>query len=365
MKSMISKVFLTLFALALTSTASAQPSRLDIADSRDWEHQWTDMVFPAEIGEFDRQEVVVYEPRETNVSARYLDSDGTIVSLYIYRPANASTSIWFDRALVAIGAPEGFGTVDLDELKIGRFTPNGGTAESGLSAVLAVRGNFRSTAVALYRADEWLVKVRISSRELSVSQMDVFLRNTLSGLPALDGLSEQPAQFVSQCTGSLSSQRARPVREDLGMTAMAQAIALVAGEQIVGVETDDFTEIETPGPTVAPYCREGARDQRFNVYRPHDGIERFTIAIGDSGFAIEVYPDVVSTQLAEGSDETVYAIRSATGLDYNLHTPFRGLPTLDQVAQSAMRGPVIASVNRPLEEGEDPQINLMVDLGVE
>ena len=348
------------FAAVSGTLAHAQPAEVEIAADKDWEHAWTQMRFPAAIGEFERSSVTAFEERETNIAASYYHgSTDTILTLYIYRPGNPSTAIWFDRALIAIGAGEAYGAVDLEDMKIGTFVPAGGVKASGLSAVLAVDGNFRSTGVALYRAEEWLVKVRISSRRLSVAQMDSALKAILGQLPALDGIDPNPAQFVSECD-AVPARSATAVEGDLGTIALGEAVALVAMQ----MPEEDRTTLEQSGsleadPATLTYCREGPRSGQYNIFHPTDGSDRFTVALGDAGAGVDVYPDAVATELDAASGMTTYAVRSATGLKYILHTPYRGLPSIQQVGRS-LNGQVIATVTRPLEDGVGADISLSV-----
>ncbi len=351
-------------AVFLTATAFAQPAELAVPANKDWQHDWTPMTFPARIGDFERDRISQIEERQTNVAGQYTDREnGTFLTLYIYRPGNASTAIWFDRALVAIGIAETYGTVDLDEMKIGTFVPNGGTAQSGQFAVLEVDGNIRSTGVALYRTGEWLVKLRISSPQMSVTQMDELLRETLTELPELTALDNGSAKFISACEDTLQFAETRPIESDLGAVALGQAIAVTAEQNVANGNFDDqaIEELSIEDRGGLNYCRQGDRNYEYNVYRPVGTDDRYTVAIRDAGFSIEVYPDLVATELNnDGSGDTAFTVRSATGLEIVLHTPFLGLPNLGPASQSALNGPVIAKVNRPLADDEDPTITLSV-----
>lgn len=112
-------------------------------------------------------------------------------------------------------------------------------------------------------------------------------------------------------------------------------------------------------PATLTYCREGPRSRQYNVFRSTDGSYRFTVALGDAGRSVDVYPDAVATELDTTSAMTTYAVRSATGLEYVLHTPYVGLPSVQQVGQS-LSGQVIATVTRPLEDGVGADISLSV-----
>ncbi|MEM7781577.1 MAG: hypothetical protein AAF697_14410, partial [Pseudomonadota bacterium] len=62
-------------ALGVTATAPAfaQPEDLDVPANATWEHDWTEMEFPPNIGTFERMRVSAFEKRQTNVSASYYE----------------------------------------------------------------------------------------------------------------------------------------------------------------------------------------------------------------------------------------------------------------------------------------------------
>ena len=338
---------------AWVAPAGAQPTQVSIPADRDWAHQWTPMTFPARIDGFEREAVTAYEERETNISARYFDTrTQTILSLYIYRPGNPSTAIWFDRALGAVGAGGSLGTIDREDQKISRFVPSGGSAPSGLSAVLKVEGGqYRSTGVALYRAGEWLVKVRITSGEQSVSQLDVSLREVLADLPALDGIGSDAAQFVTVCERPLAFGETAPVEptmtDALAMAFMADLTGALARGETDKVQVDAQSSVRT--------CREGDWNAQYNIYRTDGDASRYSLVMGDSGASIEVFPLL---GLSQAEDRPTHAVSSATGLETKFHTPFRGLPNIGPASQSAFRGPVYVRVSRKLSEDESPRITI-------
>jgi len=171
--------------------------------------------------------MVGFEDRQSNIAANYYeDATGSNLTIFVYRPGLASTAIWFDRALYAIlKRTDDFGELDLENLKVGAFVPAGGTAPSGQYAVTKVEGRIASTAIAMYTAGDWLVKVRISSSRLNVGEMETLLKSILTGLARLNDLSSEPAYFIKECTGELKSERSSLL--DLSGD-NAKAIALAA-----------------------------------------------------------------------------------------------------------------------------------------
>ena len=338
-----------LAVVGLGAPATAQVQELAIPSENDWQHQWTAMEFPADLGKFERNRVMQFEERQTNVAANYADlATQTILTLYIYRPPHPDTSIWFDRALVAIGAGEFNG-------RAASFTPNGGTAESGQYAAIKVRGNYRSTAVALYRAGEWLVKVRISSRKLKVDAMENLMTSTLAALPALEGVSSSPAYIVAPCDEPMQFGGASPVPAEEAQ-GMAMALALSVSSIAMSVDGEGAEEAATP----ARFCREGERQQRVNLYRPGGSQKDYVLAMGDSGFSVDVSPQMALDELmGEESNSPSYQVRSANGLETTIHTAFSGMPTPEQAMEAVFNAPALARINRPLGE-EETNVELSV-----
>ncbi|MEM6475885.1 MAG: hypothetical protein AAF687_06935, partial [Pseudomonadota bacterium] len=250
-------------------------------DNATWEHDWTEMEFPPNIGTFERMRVSAFEKRQTNVSASYYEqATSTFLTIYAYRPGNPNPAIWFDRTLVAINVrSDDFGKIDLDDLKVGTFVPPGGSVESGQYAVTKVQGRAISTAAAIYRAGEWLIKVRISSERLNVGELETLTKSTLAGLPALEDVSDNPAYFVEQCSNTVNYSRAEPVARG-GNEGMAAALMLASS--LSGLDED-------AGPSKpVRLCREGPRAKEYNLFRPIDDSAGYTVAIGDAGSSIEV-----------------------------------------------------------------------------
>jgi len=339
---------LALVGVAGVGSASAQDiPELAVPADKDWAHDWTSMVFPSRIGGFERDGISQFEERQTNVVSQYFDdSSQTILSIYIYRPGNPDTAVWFDRALIPIGAAEQYGSVDLDRMKIGTFAPTGGVAESGMFAVLAVDGNFRSTALSMYRAGEWLVKVRISSRTLTVIEMDALRRDIERSLPKMEGLDSDQAYFIEECQTAMTAGQAIPYNDPKGDI----ALAVEASISVAAARLDDNVE---GAPAQSVYCRQGQRRDQLNIYRLNESVDSYYTAIGDAGSGFSVFAK--SLYGAEPGGESaveVYRVQSADGLNTNVHRPFVGLPSVQQAADAVYRFPGLAQVSRPLGDDE-------------
>ena len=155
---------------------------------------------------------------------------------------------------------------------------------------------------------------------------------------------------------------------------------------------------ESTNANAPTYCREGPRNNQLNLYRRIGITPAYSVAVGDAGFSIDVFPDTIELLSSGGNDEAAgsadirdeddrlddpstdasasypiaretttptpsqdepvtYAVRTADGLEYTFYTPYRGLPNLDQVSQS-VNGARLARASRPLKEGEEVNITL-------
>lgn len=339
-------------AFACANAAFAQPSELAIASDKDWQHQWTAMAFPARIDGFLREKVLQFEDRQTNVAANYWDEDSkTLLSIYIYRPVQPDSAIWFDRALVAIGANEIYEKVDLDTVKVDSFAPRGSDVASGNYAVIALDGRFKSTAVSLYRSGEWLIKLRISSQELSVPQMDRLLKKVLAGLPETGQPDAQPAYLVEECTTSLAFGPAKPFSDPNGDAALALEASLIA-------MTTKMANVSA-GPPVR-YCREGSRGGEFSIYRANGRPDGYTVAVGDAGKTFAVFPQpLYGAEPGGASAVNVHRVQSGDGLSWSIFRPFVGMPSIQQAIDTVYGGAPLSEVGRPLGD-ENINVRLLV-----
>lgn len=260
--------------------------------------------------------------------------------------------------MIPVGATETYGSVDLEQLKIGTFAPTGTQVETGLFAVLAVDGTVRSTAISLYRSGEWLVKVRISSRTLSVRRMGALLRDTLGRLPAMDTLDTAPAYFIEECETPLAFTQALPFNDPKGQMALAL-------EASIHAMTIGTTAFEDEGGLPAHYCREGGRREQFNVYRAGGSDDSYDVALGDAGAGFTVFPlKLYGAEPGGTSAVPVHRVQSSTGMATIIHRPFVGLPTIQQAANSVFQQQALAEVSRPLG-GENVDVTLMGSSEVE
>ncbi len=333
-----------LATLGISAPVAAQPDTIEVDADEEWVHQWTGLRFPVRLAELERNRVTQFEDRESNIGVNYTDdANSVIVSLYVYRAGDPNVAIWFDRGLTLIGFNEMLGEVNRASQIRGTFVPSGGTSESGAYAVMPSSGQFRSTALALYRSGDWLIKARISARRLSVQQLRDLTLSVFSNFQELESVGNEPIYIMRQCSTSLSDQPADPVETgEVELSAFALEASAIAVAPIID-------GLEETAPEPVRYCRVGEGNRQYAVYRPIDDPNQYLVALSDSGRQISVVPgQELGGLLAVGNDRQVYTVSTVTALETTIHRPFAGMPTLEQAAEVAFRQSPIARVSRPL-----------------
>ncbi|MEM6858552.1 MAG: hypothetical protein AAF559_11830 [Pseudomonadota bacterium] len=296
--------------------------------------------------------MIEFEDQQTNLAAVYYDpKSDDLLSVYIFRPMEPDASIWFDRALYSIGVREDyFGEVVLDGLTLSGFVPRGGAVQSGRYAVLDASGRYKSTSVAIYRAGDWLVKVRISSASLEVQALEKLTIDTLSALPELEDVGSQPAYLVQQCEDPLAFTKSVPLDHPKGDSALAIEASLLAFGEAAGLpKPENLKEfLEGDALPAVNYCRDGERAAQFNIYRPVDTNDRYIVALNDAGNSISVFPRPI---FMNEDQRSVHRIHSGNPVITTVFRPHVGLPDLEDLTQATRQTPM-ARVVRPLgEEG--------------
>ena len=345
---------LCLAGLLLTSGASvpalAEPATVEIAENADWSHQWTAMRFPAQWGDFSRQQIVQFQDRESDISARYSDAAGTVLSIYIYRPGFASAPIWHDRALVAMGADDVmFGTDGVLGKRTATFAPNGSEIESGLLTVLTSNGDFRSTGLGIYQAGEWLVKLRLSSRRLDPEGLEELLRKVLSIAPKLEGYGETPAYLIEPCFDQVKYTIAERFKPQLGSDPFEGMSTVMM--DLVGREVAANIEADSPDQT---YCREGAGGSEGSIYRQPGSQDSYIIAFGDSGTSAHAGPAlsldaILSKEDPEAVQKTHFTVTYSTATHKRMFMPFASLPQPNQAGRAVLMEKPVVTSKRPLK----------------
>lgn len=330
----------------------AQPSEVEIAPDADFDHQWTAMEFPVQIGDLKRDRIVAYADNQTNLSANYTGQLGDLFSLYIYRAGVADPSIWFDRAFFALTQNSGYSTTDVAGQRTGMFTPPGGTSESGLLSVIKTGGSYRSTSVAIYASGDWLVKVRYSSKKLDADAMEKSLRGMLAQLPALENISAQPAYLIKSCTTAVKFKKAKRVKMDKDDAMSAALLGALTGLVLDGATEEEESQSATLEKPVT-FCREGEATPQHTLYRPDEATDNYTIAFGDAGVSgyagLDTLANLFSNaESGKAQSKAQYLVSLRDGNKTLNYQPYRSLPKPEQTIKTIFNENAISSSNRPL-----------------
>lgn len=331
------------FALLLASLAAAAPvaaqTEQAVEPTADWQHSKTDLRLAPQIDEFTRDRVVFFDDAGYNLGATYQDeSTGTTASFYLYRVGVESLPIWADRATTVIGLGKTLGKVDQTSAESGVFVPaNGNGVKSGYAWAAPVSGtDFTSTVLLMYSNDGWLVKLRMSSRTLSPSQITAraerFLANVPTGLPTSDA---PPFVPIEDCRDKLNITKAgKMVPLDISSILMLSAVMSAASER-------SEKELALSERDASVWCRESTNDT-YSAYRENGSPAGYTVAFGNSGFVASVdYFDVGSP----AEPPKGYLIFTSDGITKSLLPPFDQLPPIEQLVTVPGRTQPVSTID--------------------
>lgn len=151
------------------------------AQQRDWRHAESGVSLPREIGDLR-----VGQEQEFGGAGRYdvvlqLGEGQEPATLYVYRSAYPNPALWFDRVRTAMNTTVGATGVQAQPRT---FTLGGAASPNGLREEfdLPQGGQWRSTAVAIIQAGEWIVKARVTSATMDRSGVAARMDRLLAAL---------------------------------------------------------------------------------------------------------------------------------------------------------------------------------------
>jgi hypothetical protein len=309
----------SLLALSFVpAMASAQsgPTPIKADASKAWEHKASSIIIPSTLGGIPRTSVVDFDRGEWDVAGEYeLSGLSTVVTLYVYQAAIQDASIWFGEAQRPLEARKSqYGTVKA-LAPVAAFAPPGDLIASGLRVTYGADGPYRSTALAVAPlGDEWIVKLRLSSREKSPEQLDAMLSAVINEIawPA-KAVRHTLAQPMKDCSVSLPDlPKSKPLK-DSGTSAMFGGLF-----SLPGLMTPD--EKSPPAP---PYCRDTKFAGDLSVYHVEGATDRYLISLGDSGRAIFSEPDLLAALIATDAKK-----RKTSGASYTVRMVVPGTTTV-------------------------------------
>lgn len=275
------------FSLFITPAMANAAQEISVPANASWQHAATGLIFSSTVLDAPRKSIIDNSKSELDVMVNYEGADGTVLTFYIYRPALMSVPLWYDRAEFQIlNRPEFGGVTALNSATA--FAPPKSESTSGLRRTFTPnQGTYKSTAVALMPLNDWLVKIRISSETLDAPALDEIMEQTIASLRWPDDVKPAPAAaLVLPCKNTLVyNKSAKLLKPDLGQSLLGSVLATMR-DDIKGTKKDSEKDHET----VMPWCREGEPTLTYGAYRYDEDKDRYTLAVGDAGRTVGVYP---------------------------------------------------------------------------
>jgi len=332
-----SLVVASLLTAAVALPAQAQNKRqIDAPADAPWKHAQTGIVLPSSLLGIARGSLDDNSSSEIDVFANYGAGQATIVTLYVFRPALASVPMWFDRSETQILMRDVYGNAT-PAAPAAAFAPPGSKAASALRRLyLPSKGDYKSTGLAIMPLGEWLVAVRISSREFDATMLEAKLDEVIKTLGWPNGIGDaDPALPIATCTTPIAYAK----KAKLKAPSMVDALF---GATLATMEPTDEQKAKA---TPVTWCREGEPKQAYGVYRSVNNDTGYTIAMGDAGQVINVMPG-----LALDSKNPGYQL-SLGLLDRTLVYPsFDKLPAPDVAIETVMKTRPLSSAARGKKE---------------
>jgi hypothetical protein len=282
-------------------------SEIKVGAKSNFRHRHSKLVLPPVLGGIARSRGVAIEPDELDLYFEHAAADlSEAYTVYVYRHVAGGLPVWFDRARAMIERRAALGTAEVQSA--GAFIPPGRNEASGLLATYALTGRaYRSTGVALMPLGEWMVKLRASSKTLSPSELEARMKAALAELRWPSRMTAAPALVpVEPCTTPLAlSGEAKPLSgEDAGAENLMGAL--------LGQMADNLPDAKLPSADAETrWCRDATLVENAGVFRADGAADRYLIALGDAGRALNVGPSAGAGFLDEedAGSETSFAVR--------------------------------------------------------
>ena len=306
--------------------AAAQDQAPAARPASTWSHDRSGLTLPATIAGFARADTKQYDDEGYNIGIAFRDpQSGSWADLFIYRAAPASIAVWGDRAAAAMFANPMLGDVDLDAVRIARFTPPGGAGEnSGLRIVTPTKGDLTSSGLALYLHDGWLVKLRMSSRTLDAAALEVRMGDFIGALALPAAARPSPAfADVQDCAAPMKpGKKAKLVKLDMTGALMIGGILGVAHDK----KLDAAEGPQESRAADAVWCRDAGSQPQYGIYR-QDGTEGYLIALGDTGTSLSVSSFDAGPLIKPSRG---FLVTQSDGVTEQIYPPFDKLPSPEQ-----------------------------------
>lgn len=321
---------------ALPAQAQVQKRDLAVPTTAGWKHAETGVILHSKVAGMQRVRVSDYGNAELDIAAELQQDEGrTWATVYIFHAAAPNVPIWFDRADTQVLMNQLFGNpkpVDAPR----PFAPPRATTASGLRrAYLPGTLEFKGTALAVLPLGDWLVAVRITSRDLDPAQVDARLSDIIAGIVWPEGVAEAPAAVpVAACAAPLGYSK----RAKLKPPSMNDALF---GALLPAVAADETAEGKAK--PAGPYCRDAASKAEYGVYRQADEPNAYVMALGDNGRTVSVAPSLSALVDKSPAFSVLYGDLDGST---SVYPSFNALPHPDKVLEALGKSAPISSTSK-------------------
>jgi hypothetical protein len=263
---------LVALSAALGAPAAAQQASV-------FSHAASRAAFPRAVGEQTiAQTRDLNTPNDSVVDYAGVDPRES-TTLYIFRAAYPDARLWFGQASDVVGTQIPLRIFDAGEEE--RIAAFGSAVPNAIQRIYTTTqdGPFRTTALVVGQAGEWVVKMRVTSPTLDRAGMAARIRAFADAIRFPEGTAFAPAAGPLPACGPLPfPQGARPVEPDVQRLAIATGLT-------AALAADARRPLANGG---AGWCRvEGNRsDPPLLIVRRADGTGGWIFLLGDAGRAI-------------------------------------------------------------------------------
>ncbi len=280
------KWLMTAVALGLAMPAAARD--LAVPTDKGWKHAETGLILLPQLAGMSRTALTDATQTEHDVAAQYDTPDkSTFATIYLFHPAIADVSMWFDRSQTALETRDLFKNASPATADPITFAVGGAKTASSMRQVYATPAEqYRSTALLVVPVGEWIVSVRMSAKALTAVQLDARLQQVIAAIrwPTAVGTEAPAAAPVKVCTTLLTfgkAELAKPDGADLLMSLMGSSLAAKKAEA-------------KSEPTVRTiWCRDGDERTEYGMYRSDGALTSYVLALYDAGRVVSVYPSLM------------------------------------------------------------------------
>jgi hypothetical protein len=332
---------ISLVALACATMAqAAEPQPIPAKAGKAWQHKASGFAFPPAIGDFKRDDIKdLSSGKQIDLGSAYRDPDsGTLATVYLYRPAMPSASLWFDVANWYILRNDRFKPVTV-ERGPATFAITGQSQTANLRQVYAIGAGGRSSGVAVIPMGRWLVKIRITSAAYEPRALDQVLESFVRSLgwPAKMPTARDSTP-VESCSGKLPEAKAEEISQTGALILVGATIPSLIEEQADKGELAEMPRL----------CRDDSRtDMAYPVYQFDEGKDGYAVAIGDNGTLLAARHDDLSASVAKElnpggqNGPGFYRVTLMSAENWEQYPAFAQLPPIEQAFETVRaKGPL-------------------------